>query len=100
MMTSPVDSSLCNLWAASASRSTMTGIAPSAVAVRMIAAPMPLAPPVTRTTLFLSWRSNFAQKNSSPQFVGARQGLAYPLGDAHASGARDSLNVAVFGVLD
>jgi hypothetical protein len=24
--------------------------------------------------------------------------LPYPLGDAHASGARDSLNLAVFGV--
>src|SRR6202162_6092675 len=34
----------------------MTGIAASAAAARTIAAPMPLAPPVTSTTLFSSCR--------------------------------------------
>src|ERR1700693_1807502 len=39
------------------SRSTMTGTAPSAEQPRTIAAPIPFAPPVTRTTLFLSCKS-------------------------------------------
>src|SRR5215472_13191097 len=44
-------------FAAGASRSTTTGSAPSFATARAIAAPMPLAPPVTSTTLLSSSRS-------------------------------------------
>ena len=40
-----------------ASRSTITGIAPSAAQAWTIAAPIPLAPPVTMMTLSFSCRS-------------------------------------------
>jgi len=46
-----------NCWHADASRSTATAMAPSSAHILVIAAPMPFAPPVTSTTLFLSWRS-------------------------------------------
>src|SRR5712691_7535005 len=42
----------------------MTGIAASAPAVRTIAAPMPLAPPVTSTTLFSSCRSTVLSQSA------------------------------------
>src|SRR5438270_12574171 len=44
----------CN---ACSSRSTITGIAPSSTPVRVMAAPIPFAPPVTRMTLSLSCKS-------------------------------------------
>src|ERR1700687_1153399 len=49
--------SACSWLAASASLSTTTGIAPSEAAPRVIAAPMPFAPPVIRIILSLSCRS-------------------------------------------
>src|SRR5467141_2340548 len=42
----------------------MTGIAASAAAARTIAAPMPLAPPVTSTTLFSSCRSTVLSRSA------------------------------------
>src|ERR1700675_1122559 len=42
----------------------MTGIAASAAEVRTIAAPMPLAPPVTSTTLFSSCRSTVLSQSA------------------------------------
>src|ERR1700757_1628301 len=42
----------------------MTGIAASAAAVLTIAAPMPLAPPVTSTTLFSSCRSTVLSQSA------------------------------------
>src|SRR6266699_1647757 len=42
----------------------MTGIADSAAAARTIAAPMPLAPPVTSTTLFSSCRSTVLSQST------------------------------------
>src|SRR6266849_3518539 len=50
-------SSACKWFAASASLSMKTGIAASRPQPRVIAAPMPLAPPVIRTTLPLSCKS-------------------------------------------
>src|SRR5260370_2756940 len=47
----------CDFSTASGSRSTITGMAPSPATIRVMAAPMPLAPPVTITTLSFSWRS-------------------------------------------
>src|SRR5579864_4429079 len=52
-------SSTLSLFPASRSLSTKTGIAPSRAQPRAIAAPIPLAPPVMRTTLSLSCRSTF-----------------------------------------
>src|SRR6266568_8489064 len=42
----------------------MTGIAASAAAARTIAAPMPLAPPVTSTTLFSICRSTVLSQST------------------------------------
>src|SRR5947208_15914444 len=42
----------------------MTGIAASAAAARTIAAPMPLAPPVTSTTLFSRCRSTVLSQST------------------------------------
>src|SRR5690349_17323261 len=50
-------SSASSCFPASASLSTKTANAPSRAAPRVIAEPMPLAPPVTRTTLSLSCKS-------------------------------------------
>src|SRR6266852_798310 len=50
-------SSDCNCFAAYVSLSAKTGIAPSRAQPQVIAAPMPLAPPVIRTTLPLSCKS-------------------------------------------
>src|ERR1700738_2827924 len=49
--------SVCNCFPASPSLSNTTGMAPSRAHPRAIAAPMPLAPPVIRTTLALSCKS-------------------------------------------
>src|SRR5215469_14051508 len=53
----PLLSSFSILWPASASRSMMTGMPPSWPQARAIAAPIPLAPPVTTITLFSSCNS-------------------------------------------
>src|SRR4029077_8591114 len=46
------------------SRSTMTGTAPSAAVARVMLPPIPLAPPVMITTLFLSCRSTSVRLES------------------------------------
>src|SRR5260370_21825363 len=53
----PLRSSACSCFPASTSLSTRTGTAPSRAQPRVIAAPIPLAPPVMRTTLSLSCKS-------------------------------------------
>src|SRR6267378_3786919 len=52
-----VRNSACSRSPACSSRSTITGIAPSAQQPLTIAAPIPFAPPVTRTTLPFKRRS-------------------------------------------
>src|SRR5262249_44206592 len=55
-------SSVHSFAAAVSSRSTIATIAPSFAAPRAIAAPIPFAPPVTKTTLFLSCKSMSAHR--------------------------------------
>src|SRR5712671_7746101 len=56
----------------------MTGIAASATAVRTIAAPMPLAPPVTSTTLFASCRSTVLSQSAVQIHETTIQRVIYP----------------------
>src|ERR1700693_2039602 len=55
----------------------MTGIAASAAAARTIEAPMPLAPPVTSTTLFSSCRSTVLSQSAVQIHEAAIQGIIY-----------------------
>src|SRR5271163_3665086 len=60
----PACNSDSNFFPAAASWSTKTGIAPSRTQPRVIASPIPLPPPVMRTTLSLSCKSTRSRLQS------------------------------------